>query len=97
MVLRATLVTDGTSDAALVPILEWLMKRRTPTDFEITGADPGSFRRGSRRLTERLTVAIDRYPCRLLFVHRDAEKQDPSLSSLGLRPPPAQRPSQRRG
>ena len=77
--LRATLVTDGPSDAVLVPILEWLMRRLTRERFEIRWADLRGFPARPRSLTEKLTAAVQEYPCRLLFVHRDAEKQDPSV------------------
>lgn len=77
MTLRATLVTDGTSDVVLLPVLQWLMRQLTPADFEIRWADPRAFPEKPRSLAERLAVAIQMYPCQLLFVHRDAEKQDP--------------------
>ena len=79
MTLRATLVTDGTSDVVLVPILQWLMRQLTPEDFEIRWADPRVFPEKPRSLAARLAVAIQEYPCQLLFVHRDAEKQDPGV------------------
>ena len=79
MTLRATLVTDGASDVVLVPILQWLMSRLTPEGFEIQWADPRAFRERPRTLDEKLAAAIHLYPCRLLFVHRDAEGQDPRL------------------
>ena len=39
MTLRATLVTDGTSDVVLLPVLQWLMRQLTRVDFEIRWAD----------------------------------------------------------
>lgn len=77
MTLRATLVTDGTSDIVLVPVLQWLIRQLTPEDFEIRWADPRAFREKPRSLTEKLAAAIQAYPCQLLFVHRDAERQEP--------------------
>ncbi len=77
MTLRATLVTDGTSDVVLLPVLQWLMRQLTRVDFEIRWADPRAFPESPRSLAARLAVAIQEYPCQLLFVHRDAEKQDP--------------------
>ena len=79
MTLRATLVTDGASDVVLVPILQWMMSRLTSREFEIRWADLRAFRERPRDLAERLAVAIQEYPCELLFVHRDAEKQDPRV------------------
>ena len=34
---------------------------------------------GARGLEDRLIAAINHYPCSLLFVHRDAEGQDPRV------------------
>lgn len=79
MTLRATLVTDGTSDIVLVPVLQWLIRQLTPEDFEIRWADPRAFREKPRSLTEKLAAAIEAYPCQLLFVHRDAERQEPRV------------------
>ena len=77
--LRYTLVSDGPSDRALMPILDWLLRETrgvemiTPqwADFSI-GKKPGN-------LHDRLKFALQRFPCDLLFVHRDAEKQDPKM------------------
>lgn len=46
---------------------------------KIRWADLRGLGERSRKLEHRLTAAIEQYPCRLLFVHRDAEKQDPSV------------------
>ena len=39
MTLPATLVTDGPSDRVIEPILRWLMRQLTTTEFEIRWAD----------------------------------------------------------
>ncbi len=77
MTLQATLVADGASDAVLVPILRWLMQQLTAQEVEIRWADLRVLARQPRDLTERLAAAVRLHPCRLLFVHRDAENQDP--------------------
>ncbi len=79
MTVPATLVTDGSSDVVLVPILEWLINQLTPADVEIRWADLRGLQERPRGLDQRLTVATRLYPCRILFVHRDAENQDPEL------------------
>ena len=79
MTLQLTLVTDGTSDVVLLPILQWLIRQLTLEDFEIRWADLRGLGEGARRLEDRLIAAIDHYPCRLLFVHRDAEGQEPRV------------------
>jgi hypothetical protein len=79
MTLQATLVTDGSSDTVLLPILAWLFASLTPADIEIRWADLRGLRNPPTSPGERLSLAVDLYPCDVLFVHRDAEKQDPQL------------------
>lgn len=73
---RFTLLADGPSDEALMPVLHWLWGQHRPmelcigqfADLEYSGLD-------SRTLEDRLVPTLDLYPCDLLFVHRDAEKE----------------------
>ncbi len=73
--LRYTLVTDGTSDIVLKYPIEWAMEQLTPIDFEGYWADPSLQRPAFRGFRDRLKTALEYYPCDLLFVHRDAERQ----------------------
>jgi hypothetical protein len=77
--LRFTLLADGSSDAALVPILSWLLKNqgvmRTVLPY-FAGFPQHKIR--PRGLTERIQQALIAFPCELLFIHRDAENQDRS-------------------
>jgi hypothetical protein len=82
---RATLVTDGTSDVVLVRILEWLVAQLTTAAIEIRWADLSGLRERPEGLRERLAVATRLYPCDILFVHRDAENQEPELRYLEIR------------
>ena len=78
--LRYTLVGDGNSDRALMPLLRWtLLKAGTPLPLSGEWADPRRLSGRPQGLADRLRYALDLYPCDLLFVHRDAEKQDPKL------------------
>ena len=76
--MKYTLVADGTSDAVLLPILTWSLKRRHVTPVIAQRAD---FSRMPRQPSteERLRAVLDLYPCDVLFVHRDAEGQAPDL------------------
>ena len=67
--LTATLVTDGSSDRVLLPIIDFLMNEYSPIPFRT------AFAQGARKgtLAQRVTQAYADYPCNLLFVHRDAE------------------------
>lgn len=77
--IRFTLVTDGPFDAALVPILTWLLREHAVGAAILPHhADFRHLREPPRGLENRLAYALLAYPCELLFVHRDAEKQPPS-------------------
>ena len=69
----ATLLTDGSSDTVLLPILRWLLDRITTQSFELRWADLRGLSRPPRELRDRIATAIRLYPCDVIFVHRDAE------------------------
>lgn len=76
--LRYTLVCDGTSDRALVPILTWLLRQHLPDcAIEARWVATKLTRLQPSGLVEKISAAITAYPCDLLFVHRDAEKEPP--------------------
>lgn len=76
MDLRFTLLSDGPSDKALMPILEWLLKDIGVTvPIQSEWADLSRLPRPPKLLPEKIRVAIELYPCDLLFVHRDAENE----------------------
>lgn len=80
--LKLTLLADGTSDSALLPIVKWLWDDLRPNNLdEFTFADP---RRifpliDSNKLDARIFAAMDHFPCDILFVHRDGEKESPEI------------------
>lgn len=69
-----TLLSDGSSDSALMPILTWLLQANG-VQCAIHGqwAELRWLRRPPAALAARLRLAVDLFPCELLFVHRDAE------------------------
>ena len=72
--LNYTLVSDGTSDRALITILSWLLRslcRSLPIQPSL--ADLRRLRNPPRSLVDRIARSVELYPCDLLFVHRDAE------------------------
>jgi len=85
MTFQATLVTDGTSDVVLVRILEWLIVQLTTAEIEIRWADLRGIPKRPQGLGERLVAATRLYPCHILFVHRDAENQDPEVRYTEVR------------
>ncbi len=77
--LRYTLLTDGPSDDALIPLLNWLLREQGVVRAVIPmWADIRRVLDPPRKLPERIRWALEWYPCDILFIHRDAEKQDPS-------------------
>jgi hypothetical protein len=73
--LTFTLLSDGSSDRALRPVLQWLLRQSSGQDFQGEWADLRRMSRPPRSLSERLRAAQALYPCDLLFVHRDSEKE----------------------
>ena len=71
---RYTLVTDGSSDRALIPILSWLLQEHGVSQpIQAEWADLRRLQRPPKKLSERIKWSLELYPCDLLFVHRDAE------------------------
>ena len=77
--LKFTLLTDGSSDQVLIRHLEWLVHRHLArtTTVQSEWADLRTLREKPSHLAERIQRAIELYPCDVLFVHRDAAKQEP--------------------
>ena len=75
--LRYTLVTDGSSDVVLMPILTWLLQENGVfCAIQPAWADVRRIRSGGKlTLTQKISWSIETYPCDLLFVHRDAERE----------------------
>ena len=70
-----TLLPDGQSDRALVPILRWTLRQQASADCIFNGdwANLSRLRHVPRELHARIKTAVDLYPCDILFIHRDAE------------------------
>ncbi|HYA40849.1 MAG TPA: hypothetical protein VEF34_06075 [Syntrophobacteraceae bacterium] len=74
--LRYTLMSDGSSDNALLPILSWvLLEQKISCPIQSEWADLRRLPVQLRKLTERIENAVELFPCDLLFVHRDAESR----------------------
>jgi hypothetical protein len=78
--LRYTLLSDGSANKALMPILTWILQQHLPTvaileewaDLRLLPNPPSR-----SRLDERIRLSFELYPCDLLFIHRDAENISP--------------------
>ena len=77
--LRFTLLGDGSSDEALKRHVEWLVRENVASDVAIDSqwADLRAAKPKPEGLGARIERAIDLYPCDVLFVHRDAEREEP--------------------
>ncbi len=73
--LRYTLLTDGSSDRALIPILTWLLRNVINYAIQPAFADLRGLPYPLKALHARIEKSIELYPCDLLFVHRDAERE----------------------
>ncbi len=79
MTLRYTLLCDGRSDQALIPIISWTLREHIEgVRLDPSVAELGRMRKPPARgdLAGRMEATFDLYPCDVLFVHRDAERPD---------------------
>jgi hypothetical protein len=77
----ATLIAEGSSDQALVPLVEFVLDAHCDVPHVTTFA--GDLPSGS--LHERIERALTLYPCHLLFVHRDADREGVALREDEIR------------
>jgi len=97
--LPFTLLADGSSDRVLLPILKWAVVQQLPDYAVLDGwADMGQLPQPPKGLSARVKAAVELYPCRLLFVHRDAETRSlearkreilKAVEEAGIADPPA--------
>ena len=74
--LRYTLLSDGSSDRALIPILTWVLRAKgVQYAIQPEWADLRPLRQEPKKLPDRIRCSLELYPCDLLFIHRDAEKE----------------------
>ena len=72
--LACTIAGDGATDRSLRSVLEWVLNQLSPLQqrgYLVQVAAPGV------DLRERLVRAMQDYPCDVLFIHRDAEREPP--------------------
>lgn len=71
MNLTYTLLTDGSSDKTLIPIINWTLEQIPNIRFNSQYAEVSI--KPSAGLLHRAAAAIKVYECDILLVHRDAE------------------------
>jgi hypothetical protein len=72
---RLTLLSDGPTDQALLPVVRWTLQQHSTAVFEQNWADLRRWPRRPEKLAGKVDAALDLYPCDLLVVHRDAERE----------------------
>lgn len=76
MNIRFTLLAEGTSDRALLPILGWALRQESQVqEIEMNFADPSRLPPMSAGLQPRIVRALELHPADILFVHRDADRR----------------------
>ncbi len=73
--MRYVLISDGSSDNALLPVIDFLLKSVIPEE-EIFGerADLGRLPKPPKKLEEKIIITFELYEPDFIFIHRDAEK-----------------------
>lgn len=74
--IRYSVITDGPSDQALIPLLTWIL-RNYLVEYAIQPqwADLSRLPRPPKPLQDRIKVGLELFPCDLLFIHRDSERE----------------------
>jgi hypothetical protein len=72
-----TLFAEGPTDRALVAILEWLLRETHRPDTVGHEFLPKSELQAHMPMAEHIATVIQSFPCDVLFVHRDADRQPP--------------------
>jgi hypothetical protein len=74
--IRYTLLAEGSSDRALLPIITWMLRCHL-NNFAIqsASADLSRLRQPPKDLVDRIKLSLYLYPCDVLFVHRDTDNQ----------------------
>jgi len=84
--IRHTLVSEGPTDANLIPVINWTL--RQVGGVSLPEGKRAEFWRLPAKpvgLAERLVKAVELYPCEVLFVHRDADRESPDTRVAEIR------------
>jgi hypothetical protein len=74
--IRYTLLAEGSSDRALLPIITWTLRcHLKDVAIQSSSADLSRLPLPPKGLVNRIKSSLDLYPCDVLFVHRDTDNQ----------------------
>jgi len=77
MNIEYLLICDGTSDRALLPIINHVLKKYFPDSYiSANWADFRYLLRKPKGLAEKIKTAFDLYEINWIFIHRDAENEN---------------------
>ena len=76
--LRFTLVSEGTTDENLVPILEWAIREQGVPVAQGYFARWHLLPKKPTTVAEKIVAGLELQECDILFVHRDADSLDPN-------------------
>jgi Domain of unknown function (DUF4276) len=80
MDVNYVLISDGTSDRALIPVIDFTLKTyHADILFKGQRADFSRLLKKPKDLSEKILCAIDLFDSSILFVHRDSENEKPSI------------------
>ena len=72
--MKTTLVAEGSSDRALLPVITWTLREvGVKHDLETNYADLSGLPSRPDKLADKVRLAAELFPCDLLIVHRDAD------------------------
>ena len=84
--LRYTLLSEGTTDTNLIPIINWTLREVADVPVaEGIRANLQKLRRPPVSFVERIKSAVDLFPCNVLFIHRDADGGQPEERHAEIR------------
>ena len=78
-----TLIADGSSDRVLLPLLTWTLRRHGVREVEAQWADP-RWLPMQEGLRGRVRAALSDFPCDVLFIHRDAERESAEVREVEI-------------
>ncbi len=72
--IKFTLLSEGSSDESLIPILKLLLIKYFPnTPINSKWADLRNLKKPPKELENKILLACEYYNCNLLFIHRDSD------------------------
>ena len=76
--VKYTLVTEGPSDQALIPIINWIFRaQRDDLAVNSAWANPDLLPSGTKGMADKIRYGLKFFPCDVLFVHRDSDDEAP--------------------